>query len=80
LIIQEQKFLAIKFEDGTYRKLKYTRNLPETDIARIVKYFDREDAEDAANDLNKHGRKCTIVPVKIVMFEVEQSSDEKEES
>ena len=79
MIIQEQEFLAIKFEDGTYRKIEYPSSLPQTDIARIIKY-NREDAEDAANDLNKYGQKCKIVPVKIVMFEVEQSSDEKEEN
>ena len=73
MAIFEQDFFAIRFDDGTYRTINYPLSLPQTDIQRLVKYRNIEDAKDAAVDFNKHGRKCQIVPITVTIKEKEHN-------
>ena len=64
----EQDYFVIKFSDGMYRSSEYAHS----SINRAIKYRYLEDAKDAADDFNKHGDKCEIIPVRVTIKEIKK--------
>ena len=58
----------IRYADGTYRSTKYAN----ISIGRAIKYRYLEDAKDAADDLNRLGRKCEIIPIRVTIREIKK--------
>ena len=68
----EQDYFVVRFADGTYRAASYNTLSSCGDISRAMKYLYLEDAKDAADDFNRYGPECEIIPIRVVITEIKK--------